>query len=66
MQVVGGGAETKGSCDQIYNELEADLVVKLITTLISVSLTLCCTARPSSTCAVNCYSIKIIKTLVGF
>ena len=41
MQVVEGGAETKGSCDQIYNELEADLVAKLITTLISVSVTLC-------------------------
>ena len=37
MQVSGDQGETRGSHDQIYNELEADMVAKLVTTLMSVS-----------------------------
>ena len=37
VQVSGDKGETKGSHDQIYNELEANMVAKLVTTLTSVS-----------------------------
>lgn len=37
VKVSGDKGETKGSHDQIYNELEADMVTKLVTTLINVS-----------------------------
>lgn len=40
VQVSGDKREMRGSHDQIYNELEAEMVTKLVTSLISVSCSL--------------------------
>ena len=61
MKVSGDKGETKGSRDQIYNELEADMVAKLVTTLINVSALLwcvLCTSNPVSLSLV-CLCVRV-------